>query len=97
MKNTLYKAVVTGNLHEIYRYEKPIYFDIDRKKNEKLKSVVSDEEREERRKQYMLTSSYRATTKMKRLIQGNMYQYGEYRPKFLTLTFDPKKPRQFNL
>lgn len=94
MKNTLYKAVVTGNLHEIYRYEKPVFFDIHRNKTDKEKSIVSDEERAERQRLYMLASSYRAVTKMKRLIQGNMHQYGDYRPKFLTLTFDPKKVGQ---
>ncbi len=96
MQTTLNKAIITGNLHELFKYEKPISYGFKftleqlqrRKRNAFSNNLdLSDEERKERQELYLKCSSERAKLKIRRLVQGNMYRF-KVSAKFLTLTFN---------
>ncbi len=96
MQTTLNKAIITGNLHELFIYKEPVQYGFKYTKEQlyarKRKAFSNSldmtvEEIKERQQLYLKCSSERAKLKIRRLIQGNMYRYSE-RPKFLTLTFD---------
>lgn len=96
MQTTLNKAIITGNLHELFKYEKPIQYgfkftleQLQRRKRNAFNNNLdlSDEERKERQELYLKCSSERAKLKIRRLVQGNMYRF-KVSAKFLTLTFN---------
>ncbi len=96
MQTTLKKAIITGNLHELFVYDSPIKYgfkyspaQLIAKKNRAFSNALDmdAEQIKERQQLYLRCSSERAKLKIRRLVQGNMYKYKET-PKFLTLTFD---------
>lgn len=78
------KVVISGDIIEIYKYEKPIIegFSNSKSKGQGRSSVADDEEKKANR-QMVLT---RARRDLRRLINSNIYEYG-LDSKFLTLTF----------
>jgi hypothetical protein len=96
LKTTLNKAIITGNLHELFKYEKPIKYgfkftpeQLQAKKRRAFNNFfdLTDEEKKERQALYLQCSSERAKLKIRRLVQGNMYRF-KVSAKFLTLTFN---------
>lgn len=80
------KAIITGKYREFYTYQNPYIFAYKVKKklfvpkNEKREKTQEDIDR------YVNSATYRAKSKIMRLIHGNQYVYPE-KPTFLTLTF----------
>lgn len=87
MKISNNKAIFTGNHREFYTYQNPYVFAWKNKKKNPL--IIKQEKKEksiEEIENYALSATYRAKSKIRRLIYGNQYIYPE-NPTFLTLTF----------
>lgn len=87
MKISNNKAIFTGNYREFYTYQNPYVFAWKTKK--KVSNPIKPEKKEksiEDIEKYALSATFRAKSKIKRLIYGNQYVYPE-KPTFLTLTF----------
>jgi hypothetical protein len=81
------KAIFTGSYREFYTYQNPYVFAWKSKKKH-INSIKPEkkEKTKEDYEKYALSASFRARSKIKRLIFGNQYIYPE-KPTFLTLTF----------
>lgn len=95
--NTFYYK--TGHFLQIYNFTNPVNFNIKHpylaKHLDKQKYNNPSEKTPEQIKEQQLSSASRAKHKIRRLIYGNMYNYDEL-PKFVTLTFDPKRYSDLN-
>lgn len=78
------KLVRSGDVYEIYFYEKGYWKGFSKGKREvgRKKNFVSDDYEENRSKALKRTQQ-----RLRRLINANVWRYGEISPKFLTLTF----------
>lgn len=75
------KAVISGNIIEIYEYENDVIYGYeDTKKNSKGRSSVANNDDKEKNREKVLS---RARKDLRRLINCNIEKYS----KFLTLTF----------
>jgi len=88
------KVIQTGCFFEVYDYKNAIKIPLKILPTEHLEYPLS-QATEENRKKHALSASKRAEAKLRRLITGNMYNHTEV-PKFLTLTFDPKRHPEAN-
>lgn len=82
------KLVKSGNIIELYEYEKPIQEGYENNNSQGRSSVAEEEEQ----KQNRLRVQQRAKRDLKRIINSNAGQWADgngeiYSPKFLTLTF----------
>ena len=75
------KAVISGNIIEVYEYENDVVFGYeDNRKNTKGRSSVANYDDKEKNREKVL---FRARKDLRRLINCNIEKYS----KFLTLTF----------
>jgi hypothetical protein len=86
MKISNNKAIITGNYYEFFSYEKPYTFAWKSKPKMFTPLSQKKEKQEKAKENYILSATYRAKSKIMRLIHGNQYVYSE-KPVFLTLTF----------
>lgn len=84
------KAILVGKYVETFDYESLYTFGFKLKKSYEEPQPKTEEEKQLLKDDYLKLSAYRATTKVKLLIKGNMHLYPHVSIKFLTLTFDPK-------
>lgn len=78
------KIIISGNIVEVYEYDKPILEGyIDTKKNSRGRQVVANDENKKLNREKVLS---RARRDLRRLINSNVDMYG-VPAKFVTLTF----------
>lgn len=78
------KVIISGNIHEVYEYERGYCKGYSAKNPQGRASQASEEDKEENRAKVLS----RARKTVRRLINANIGQYGaEFTAKFLTLTF----------
>lgn len=92
IKKTNKKLVISGDMIELYLYEKPLFYNFPNEKKDYKKESKNQEER-----RYF--SIKRSRDKIRRLCNANAYAY-PHKPKFLTLTFkeeitDLKEARKY--
>lgn len=80
------KIIISGNMVEIYTYEKSIGYNFHTKKNTSSVSIISVKPKIHK------SSLYRAKGKIKRLVNANIYQWCDKdnvccAPQFITYTF----------
>jgi len=78
------KAVLSGNIIQVYEYDNPVLIGIKARNKKGRSSKAKDEES---KKNYKRQSYYRARSKITRLINANHNRYPGYRSKFVTFTF----------
>lgn len=91
MSNIIYhKKVVSGNVTEIYSYEKGVKVGEQMPAGHNVKKdteEITKEERQARDKQNLQRSLSRTIRNLRRSINANVGAWGDYSPKFMTLTF----------
>jgi len=82
VKKSYTKLVVSGNTYELYKYEKPYFYNWPNKQREEetyQKKLQSDERTH--------FSIKRSRDKIRRLVNANVNAWGAHRSKFITYTF----------
>lgn len=75
------KAIVSGEVIEVYKYENPVLYGYeDKKKNSKGRQAVASEEDKKKNREKVLS---RASRELRRIINSNIQKHS----KFVTLTF----------
>lgn len=92
MKVTNLKAIVSGDVVEIFRYEKPLAYDFSIPTSKRVRDDDEDEHPREKKEDTRKRSMYRARSLVTRLIYSNVWQWkqddGEaFPPAFITFTF----------
>lgn len=91
MSNIIYhKKVVSGNVTEIYSYENGVKVGEQMPAGHNVKKdteEITEEERQARDKQNLQRSLSRTIRNLRRSINANVGVWGDYFPKFMTLTF----------
>jgi hypothetical protein len=92
MKLTNLKAIVSGNVVEIFSYEKPLAYDFSIPSSKRVRDDDEDERPREKKEDVRKRSMYRARSLVTRLIYSNVWQWkqdgGEaFPPAFITFTF----------
>jgi len=90
------KVIKTGHFFEVFQYKNPIIFNPLKPFKHKIEKTLSEGITDDEKNRLLKQSTNRALGKIRRLILGNMYTYDE-RPKFITLSFDPKKHDSANI
>jgi len=98
-KKTTKKLIISGNLAELYIYEKPLYFNYPAP-TPTTDNVSQLQKKEDQIEQRRFFSVKRSRDRIRRLINSNSFQYSTHVPKFVTLTFkdnitDLKQARYF--
>ncbi len=91
MSDIIYhKKVVSGNVTEIYSYENGVRVGEQMPAGHNVKKdtkEITKEERQARDRQNLQRSLSRTIRNLRRSINANVGQWGDYFPKFMTLTF----------
>ena len=92
MKFTKLKAIVSGNVIEVFNYEKPLFYEFKNKNAQHRTNRDDDHESVEKKEDIRKRSMRRAKTWLTRLIHSNVWGWmqsnGEpFPPAFITFTF----------
>ncbi len=92
MKLTKFKAIVSGDVIEIFSYERPLSYDFSIPSPKHVHDDDKDEHPREKKENVRKRSMYRARSLVTRLIYANVWQWkqegGEsFPPVFITFTF----------